>query len=226
MSIDIDTVATFTRQRTGRHLLDSGDIYGRVYDSPVPTGRFIVGTDGTVSISVTHLLANEATVVPEAQEAIERALAEDDRLGWFESGPHAMEELGYVQAARDNTCNADNDFDQNFVWEVYQRPERKGKDWVYDREAVVLVYAHTGCDVRGGYARPLAVRFESSEWAMPVVWKVSLTPTDDPDDDTYRENQYGCTNDYPTFVSYDPEGEVVTLANDEGERSFAIDYWV
>jgi hypothetical protein len=61
---------------------------------------------------------------------------------------------------------------------------------------------------------------------MPVVWKVSLTPTDDPDDDTYRENQYGCTDDYPTFVSYDPEREVVTLANDEGERSFAIDYWV
>jgi hypothetical protein len=226
MSINIDTVITFTRQNTGKHFLDSGFENGRVWQHPAPESMFHVDTDGWVSMSLTHVLAENATTVGDIQEAIEQALADNDNLTWFESGPHVMEERGFTCSARDNTYNSDNDYDQNFVWEVWQR--ESGRDWVWDTDAVVLVYVHTGADARGGYARPVAVRFDGDA-VIPLDPFVSFVPADDHDDDTYEreQGQSRLRDDYPTFVKYDKETQTLTLATKDGEeRDFLFHFWI
>ena len=228
MSIAIETVTSFTRQNTGKHFLDSGFENGRVWQSPAPTRSLTVDSDGWVRVSVTHMLAEHAVQVTDVQEAIETALAEDEDLTWFESGPRVMEARGWVQVARDNTYNTDNEFDQDFVWEVWQRPENvDNRDWIYDTDAIALIYAHTGADARGGYARPLAVRFRGMETSIPTEFTpVCFTPMDeDGENSTYEQdsNQYRLREAYSTFVEWNAGGEVLTLANEDGEtRSFAV----
>ena len=88
-----------------------------------------------------------------------------------------MERLGYHQLARDNTYNwGSNDLDQCFVFEVWSKDE--SEEWIYAEDAVVLVYAHTGADVRGGYARPIAVVFDG-EYSVPIDIVVNFSYADD-----------------------------------------------
>jgi hypothetical protein len=247
MSIDINTVTTFTRQNTGSHMLDSGGIYGRIWQSPAPTGKFSVSRDGTVSLTLTGLLVEHASLVSEIQEAIEAALAGDDDLTWFESGPRVMEERGYRLASRDNTYNGENDLDQNFVWEVWQLDEVE-REWLYDDDAVVLVYAHTGCDVRGGYSRPIAVRFEG-EYALPVDLVVGFYAASGEveswmtrhgfSEDAFSQGYSSCphyrlTQAVGAFVEHDPVAQTITFENphyeegsDEPETiAFVYEHWV
>jgi hypothetical protein len=66
--------------------------------------------------------------------------------------------------ARDNTYNGESDLSQCYVWEVYGE---NIADWVYDDDALMVVYAHTGCDVRGGYAYPLFLRCQG-DYSIPM----------------------------------------------------------
>jgi hypothetical protein len=163
--IPMEQVVSFTRQNTGTHFMDSGGESGRVWQRDAPTDRFTICSDGGCSISLSHLLAEGAEVVGWAQEAIEKAWAETD-LNNFEVGPHVMEKHEFECAARNNTYNGEHDLDQEFVWEVWQRPG--ADDWIWDDDAIVLVYVHTGADVRGGYSYPIAVRFKC-EYTIPEL---------------------------------------------------------
>lgn len=252
MSIDIDTVTTFTRQNTGSHMLDSGGTYGRIWQSPAPVGRFTVARDGTVALTLTGLLAEHATVVSEVQETLEAALEADEDLTWFEAGPLVMERLGFQHVTRNNTCNSENDLDQNFVYEVWVPEAQTGclssPDWLYNDDAVVLVYAHTGCDVRGGYARPIAVRFDG-EYALPVDLMISFHAASDETEEWME--RYGIREDYFSqwsgsdpqyalsqavggFVAHDPEHQTLTFENPHYEEGsdepetlrFVYEHWV
>ncbi len=241
MSIDINTVITFTRQNTGKHLLDSGFENGRVWQSPAPEGGlFTVARDGDVSLTLTGLLARTATLVIEVQAALDAALEADERIGHFEVGPQVMEELGFTQVARDNTYNAETDLDQVFVWEVWQR-EGETREWIYDEDAVVLVYAHTGADVRGGYARPVAVRFDG-EYSIPVDLVISFSPADAAAEEWcirrgfaegyfeagYTANpQYRLREAVGEFVEHNREKQTLTFVNpdhgdEEGEEPATV----
>jgi hypothetical protein len=51
------------------------------------------------------------------------------------------------------------------VWEVYGDADTS--DWIYANDALMVVYAHTGCDVRGGYAYPLFLN-SSGDYSIPI----------------------------------------------------------
>jgi len=244
MPIDIDIVLSRTRQNTGRSLLDSGDYYGRVYETPAPGGLFSVARDGDVSLTLTGLLAQHATLVTEFQARLDAAwgsgsrdagagftgpdgeFVNTDALDQFEIGPAVMEAFGYTCVSRDNTYNGEQDLDQNFVYEVWQK-EGCDREWIYDDEAIVLVYAHTGCDVRGGYSTPLAVRFDG-EYSIPVDLVVSFSPADAAAEEWciwrslaegYFEAGYTANPQYRLheavgeFVSHDPGTQTLTFVN-------------
>ena len=252
MPIDIDIVLSRTRQNTGRSLLDSGDYYGRVYETPAPCGLFSVARDGDVSLALTGLLAQTATLVTEFQARLDAAwgsgsrdggagftgpdgeFVNTDALDQFEIGPAVMEAFGYVRVSRDNTYNGEQDLDQNFVYEVWQSEANEGsREWIYDETAVVLVYAHTGCDVRGGYSTPLAVRFDG-EYSIPVDLMVSFSPADAAAEEWcirhnfaegyfeagYTANpQYRLREAVGDFVAYDLETQTLTFVNpDHGDE--------
>ena len=263
MSIEASTVIEFTRQNTGKHFLDSGDYYGRAYESPPPVGKFVVHSDGLVSLTVTGILTEHATVVEEVQDLLKAAWGSGKRgeetsfttpdgvqhdasdLDNFSIGPAVMEALGYECKARDNTYNQETDLDQEFVWEVWCRPDARTDDWIWDEDAVVLVYAHTGCDVRGGYATPLAVQFDG-DYTVPVHLTVDFRAADENTEEwmerhNHSEDQfssgYSSAPQYylgeavGDFVSHNPEDHTITFANPhegEGEPdsvTFSYGFW-
>ena len=126
-------------------------------------------------ISVTHLLAEFAEIHPLHKQFYKFAnRPENEREPWFELGQSFMRERGFKESCRDNTCNGDNDFDQEFVYEIWAPEYSDSSDYLYDDNAVVLIYAHTGCDVRGGYASPMIVTFPDCECVMPLDFQCSL----------------------------------------------------
>lgn len=194
MTIRVETVAKYSRQNTGRHFLDSGDHYGRIYDAPVMSERVMWNKWGELAISVTHMLAEFAEVHPIHKQFYQWDKRQAENLPWFEGADRFMRERGYECAARDNTCNGQHDLDQNFVWEIWV-PEGEGSlDWFYADDAIVALYLHTGCDVRGGYSSPLFVQF-TGEGVIPFTFSAHLYSSDLPEDEADRIG-YGYS-DYP-----------------------------
>lgn len=166
-------------------MLDSGDYYGRHYEKPPiseeqPMVRIdVYGNDVTATIETALFLAETCEVDFDIQEQFEAwaALEENSDLSWFEAGKtFATEVLGLTQLARDNTYNNENDLSQDYVWEVYSHFDNVKRDWIYDDEAIMVCYAHTGCDVRGGYAYPLFMRCQG-DYSIPMdivaEWRIS-----------------------------------------------------
>jgi hypothetical protein len=193
--MDFERAVKFARYNSGRHFLDSGDAYGRHHEQPAPSpgpvaegGRII-----TARLLAEHFDENETL------DAEFQAFAAERDGSWFENEDEFLTSLGYVVAARDNTYNQDNDLSQDFVWCVWRHGNVEDRgDWVWDatkgqtvvsdegRELpayVTTVFAHTGCDIRGGYSPPIFGAFDG-ETALPdlvVGWY--LAAEDEADED-------------------------------------------
>jgi len=174
MTNNLTTIAKAFRHNTGKSFLDSGDHYGRHYEKPPITDETplvsidIWGTDVSATIDTARFLAETCEVDTELQNQFDKwvELEENSELNWFEAGEtFATEVLGLTQLARDNTYNGENDLSQTYVWEVYA--DEDDGDWIYNDDALMVVYAHTGCDVRGGYAYPLFLRCQG-DYAIPM----------------------------------------------------------
>ena len=61
-----------------------------------------------------------------------------------------LESLGYIERVHDNTYNYCSDFSDDLDFKVFTKS--KDSDWVYDEDAVVLVWKHYGLDARAGYS--------------------------------------------------------------------------
>lgn len=144
--LTIDFLAQYLRENTGRALCDSGDVYGRYYDRPMPTAEAWFTTDYCPVMSLGHWLAANCRHLPEVQKAFDDFAAEsgltwEEDLGAFFSS----EKHGFY------SYNVENGLDQDFICHVFAAED----EWYYDREAVIVVQSHNGCDARGGFSRPL-----------------------------------------------------------------------
>ena len=183
MTKNLETIAKAFRFNSGRSFLDSGDHYGRHYDKPPISEEQplitidVYGNDVTATIETALFLAKTCEVDFAIQEQFEAwaELEENSDLSWFEAGEtFAKDVLGLKQLARDNTYNNENDLSQNYVWELYAEDDQG--DWIYLDDALMVCYAHTGCDARGGYAFPLFMRCQG-DYSIPidltVEWYIS-----------------------------------------------------
>ncbi len=171
---NFDYFAKAFRHNTGRALCDSGDAYGRHYDKPMPKASDPTVTldiwrnEVSATISTPHFLSAWLEVDVGLQDRFTAWAAEHPDLSWFEAGAEFCEsELHLEQLARGNPYNNENDLSQVFVYEVWAAKENS-RDWFYRHDALVLIYAHTGCDVRGGYAYPLLCRGRAHDYIMPM----------------------------------------------------------
>ena len=170
--MEFQRVIEFTRYNSGSHFLDSGGDSGRIWQGPAPENNPVnIEKDPYYcSINLTRLLSDCFTEDSFETERFELYASAKPDLSWFELVPDYLESLGFEQLARDNTYNGDNDLDQNFIYEVWNRPDSdRGIDWFYaDCDSVLIVlYIHTGADIRGGYSKPLLGNFELSDYCMP-----------------------------------------------------------
>ena len=147
------------------------------------------------TLETAHFLADRFEVDTEVQEAFDTwsSSEEAEGLSWFEAVPvfmgqncpgyndpcHEVEEgedpssSDWQNPARDNVYNQENDLSQVFVYEVWVDENnfwnQSHVDWIYaDSSASLTVfYIHTGCDVRGGYGKPLFCRTQS-DYTAPL----------------------------------------------------------
>ncbi len=174
MKAETMTFAEACRENTGTHLLDSGDAYGRHHEQPpIPGNAPMIrgwpkGEPATIETAV--FLAEYYDILRDVQKDWEQWDEEQDNLSWFESGQAFMEARGYFQQARDNICNSENDMSQVWVFEVYTRRKNDDREHVYNHDdTVVVLYIHTGCDVRRGYGRPIFCRAKAGiDYAFPA----------------------------------------------------------
>lgn len=185
---------TRARQNTGRHMLDSGDYYGRHYDQPPVTedSPLLVGWPPAIETAV--FLDGYFDVLDELQaiaDTGDRELVDAD-TGESLSKPEYVRRLlvamGHVSVARNNTYNSESDLTQCYIWEVFVPGGHKDEDWLYDQDAVVVIQIHTGCDVRGGYSDPIFCRAKKQcDYAVPIDLRVRFYSDDGHDWDSYYE---------------------------------------
>lgn len=169
-----ETIAKAFRFNSGRNPFDSGDHYGRHYDklpidekSPTVTIN-TYKSEVTATIESAHFLSERCDVDDDITKQFDEwvALEENADLSWFDAGKQfATEVLSLSQCVRDNTYNSENDLSQDYVWEVYSDSDLN--DWIHDSDALLMVYAHTGCDIRGGYSHPIFLR-SNGDYSVPI----------------------------------------------------------
>lgn len=168
-------------------MLDSGGAYGRHWEKPpLPSGELpnIRNWDPECSatIELAAYLEGNYEILTGVHEAFEKWLtdesATDERgsMSWFETVPAFLSQYvdpdhgKYADAGlRNNVYNEENDFSQVFVYEVWS-PEEDGpnRDPIYNHNnEIVVIFIHTGCDVRGGYSAPLFCR-SKMDYTAPV----------------------------------------------------------
>ena len=184
------------RENTGRQICDSGGAYGRWHEkeeidpeSPLCSMEFYgwsedgtpeegrYGPRGEISTTLHAgaFLDEVGEIDRELQAKFESFAAnrDDPREPWEDALQAFMEEEypGWECASRGNTYNEESDLDQCFTWWVFVNPEEVS-DWIFadDGEYVTILRMHTGCDVRGGYGRPLFVteRFSKGGEGYPI----------------------------------------------------------
>ncbi len=159
------------REDTGSHFLDSGNAYGRHHEQPpVELAEPAVTWDKrwmdcSATIETAHFLTQAFEIRDDLNAEFDVMSTEDDESSWFVLGDAFMLGQGYHQHARDNVYNVENDLSQVYIWEVWTRNEDEA-NWVYADDAVVVLYVHTGCDVRGGYSRPYFAE-TNGEYTVP-----------------------------------------------------------
>jgi len=193
------TFALACREDTGRHLLDSGGDNDRIYDRPpIPDDQPLVaewrpGQSATISTAalLTSFYTLDRRLQKQWQDWHTRQTFNHNARSrsWLESGRRFVEfvlkktmdvrrddrgrkDYGYlggdIMEMRDNIYNEENDLDQVFVYEIYNE-EGERNPYYANEESVIVIYVHTGCDVRGGYGRPLFCRRPVGEFVLPVV---------------------------------------------------------
>jgi len=145
------------RRNTGKNFLDSGDYYGRHYEKPpVPADRLLVykwEKDCPALISTAVYLDRIYDIDESLKEEWEIWDSWGKELDIDKSIDTFLGIRGYTKTIKDNTYNSgDGDLDQDFIftWYVY------GSEAAYvDCPDLAVIYIHTGCDIRSGYAGPV-----------------------------------------------------------------------
>jgi hypothetical protein len=155
--------AMFT-ENTGRSMLDSGGAYGRAWErnQGLTVGDFLarpevtVEPDGELTVDMFNFLNERLTYEPRLDGAWAAFDAEHPELSWSESLNEWLDSIGvpsegdgdfYSDARWDfNTYN----FDGCLLNGTFQ-----GVKFGLDGAEYLALQIHGGCDVRGGYTKPV-----------------------------------------------------------------------
>jgi hypothetical protein len=128
--------------------------------------------DITATIITPHLLAQHYTVSEDLQEQFRQwQESQDEFLSWFDLAVKFLNSRNFFSAARDNTCNHECDLNQVFIWQVFQAKD-EDRDWIYDRDAIVVIFPHLGGDIRHSYGGPVFC-FPTGETTVPTSFCAS-----------------------------------------------------
>lgn len=166
-------------ENTGRALMDSGDYYGRNFErnAGLTVEDLLARPDVTVhqdyyTIDLFHWLRTRVTFDPEQDAAFQEFVTQDDeengRHHWLESAERwaafvTSDDPDYDGWSDDyldgvyNSYNGDESLSQTIQFVIYTDPQRG---------TYVALQVHGGCDVRGGYTRPVIYSIDGDAASM------------------------------------------------------------
>jgi hypothetical protein len=145
-------------ENTGRHILDSGMLYGYNYDraqgaNEQPEGWFDYGTP---TINLYHHLVKNVRFNEDVQTEFDAFVAEidsDNDMSWEDLLHKFTRNKHWEVKSHGYTYNFDNLLSQNFVWFDIETD---------DGDDMVIIRTHNGCDARGGFSSPKWFNFTES----------------------------------------------------------------
>jgi len=146
------------RQNTGSSFLDSGSIYGYLYNKEIPKNLI---DEENLLISTPHWLYlnfDFTEKTKKLQLEFDKFVKESEKTenkGWPELIKDFLVSIGVKHSVLLNSYNYESNLDQVIQYIPFT---------VEDNEYWFL-QIHTGCDVRGGYTPPIVVKviYEASE---------------------------------------------------------------
>lgn len=147
---------------TGRHMLDSGNAYGRNWERHAgkTVGDFLsapyqhIDTYGTPSLSAFHYLNENLTYAPKLDALYSAYDAERPNDGYLETVYEWLESIG-VDTNDDETYGGVWDYNSYNNEYCLLDQTIQVVFFSYDNDAYVALQIHGGCDVRGGYTKPV-----------------------------------------------------------------------
>ena len=219
---NLDRFLTACRENTGRAMCDSGDYYGRHWQSPAIDKDAPLVTWSEAGMPATIETGHFLAACFDVDEELEAKWLEweptcERAMSYFEATHLFMESLGYAGECKDNTYNGENDLSQTYVWEVYVPVDEGCSDWLYAENAVTVIFIHTGCDVRGGYTVPIFCR-SKGDYPVPTELCASYYALDGRD---YKRIKYPRT--HPTEL-FDHAGLTVEQTEVEEDGPAVLDH--
>ena len=189
----IQVVSSMMKQETGRHLLDSGSVYGRKYEKLATVDltqqprATLDPVDGYSKSMFWHLI-DTLDSISDLDDAYLKYDAEHTDESWFDTFENFCKERGIEVHNVENTYNGMYVIDG--VMQVYQLEDADG--WTH-----TAVMTHNGCDVRGGYSQ---ARIFNGVWEEVVNVSDGTIFCDTCDNRWYTDDAYRWYNDEaPTY---------------------------
>lgn len=214
------TFKQLVRQPTGRSLLDSGDYYGRHWQSPLSQDGLTISKyerdNGTIDISASIALHSFLDAILEIdQDLTEKVMPLDktEMVAFIEKEHDTnLRMSGYTYNDADY-C----DLDQNFVYFIFE-------------DETVIISTHNGCDARGGFSDYVAgtpqgfcdsdnvlsyqVQWYCSEVVdLPPDNQLKLIPDNEIVIDEHQEDIEGGYFQTTKLIEFDPRDHVIADIN-------------
>jgi hypothetical protein len=161
-------IAGMLTEPTGRHMLDSGDAYGRHWQRNAgmtaesfaerPTASW--GWRGEyVIVDLYHWLTERLSFAEELDAEFQRFAEQRPDDGWLSIAEEFAEQR-WSEAERStiNTCNGEDSLSQTIQY-VLVLDHAAGEEYV-------ILQIHGGCDLRGGYTQPRVFAVIGDEYCM------------------------------------------------------------
>lgn len=148
-------ISNMLKENTGRHMLDSGSIYGYGYEARKDVDYLNTPDhyikDGSYFKSTFHHLMDNLTVDTEENERFMRfaELPVNEDVEWSLVLKAYCQMMHYTATCSNNTYNSGHFLDVDFNWHAIEDKEN------YNDRELVVIRTHNGCDLRGGYSTPV-----------------------------------------------------------------------
>lgn len=137
-------------ENTGRHMLDSGSIYGYNYDANQTIDQKPRAwiSYGSPTINIYHHLNSSLWHDEDTQASFDAFVKENDPdndTSWEDLLDAWCKHHKHDAKSGDITYNYDNLLSTGFMWFDIE---------LYNGNDIVCIRTHNGCDIRGGYSAP------------------------------------------------------------------------
>lgn len=196
-----EALAEMMTENTGRHMLDSGNAYGRAWErnAGMTAGDFlarpacVVDSDGEITLDMFNFLNDRLHVETRLTSAWEAFDSERPDDSWGETLNEWLDAIGVP-------AESDGDFYSDARWEfnTYNfdgaliNGTFQGVKFGLDGETYIALQIHGGCDVRGGYTK---YKIFSGDIESLVLDLTSAYLTC-PECDFHASYSYGVLDDY------------------------------